>query len=183
MRIPQETSFSTRCQISHRPPYRRGEPAFYYCGKCKSLYVRNAPPEDAGADAQISCCGSWLPQLSLCTDPELVREHSLDFVVFGGFEKNAVRIRVASGLHPMKEDHKIEWMYLKTYQGGILKYLPEHSRSMAAFALADEDAYVYCDRDVCRMGREHCQFVCKRGFTAYAYCSRHGLMRLELDGF
>ena len=51
-----------------------------------------------------------------------------------------------------------------------------------ARALADEDAYVYCDREVCRMGHEYCQFECKRGMVLYAHCTVHGLFRLPLHG-
>lgn len=179
---PTET-FSTRCRISHRPSYQTQEPAFYRCDTCGSLIVLNNLPGSQAAPPQISCCGKAMKQLSVCTDPEILREHEMSFTVFGGFEKNAVRISVDGNLHPMRDDHRIEWIYLRTYQGGILKYMPLKSRSFANFALGDEDAYVYCDRDVCRMGREHCQFACKRGNIAYAYCSRHGLMRLELIGF
>ncbi len=179
---PQETC-STRCRISHRPAYRTSEPVFYRCEQCGSLIVLNAIPDGQAAPPEICCCGEKMPQLQVCKDPEILKEHEMAFTVYGGFEKNAVRISVDGNLHPMRGDHRIEWMYLRTYQGGILKYLPEGGRSVANFALGDEDAYVYCDRDVCRMGREHCQFVCKRGNIAYAYCSRHGLMRLELNGF
>ena len=106
----------------------------------------------------------------------------MGFVVFGGFENSSVRITVDRGNHPMQPEHRIEWIYLRTYQGGQLKYLPEKSRSAAHFSFADEDAYVYCDREICRMGREHCQFECKRGMTAYAFCSVHGLIKLVLTG-
>ncbi len=180
--LPQET-YSTRCRISHRPSYQTEEPAFYRCDTCGSLIVLNIPPNSQAAPPHISCCGKEMRRLAVCKDQEILKEHTMAFTVFGGFEKNAVRISVDGNLHPMRGAHRIEWMYLRTYQGGILKYLPEGTRSFANFALGDEDAYVYCDRDVCRMGREHCQFVCKRGNIAYAYCSRHGLMRLELMGF
>ena len=80
----------------------------------------------------------------------------------------------------MTGDHRIEWIYVYDFQGGQFKYLPQGLSSRANFAFADEDAYAYCDRPICRMGREHCQFQCKRGLIFYAYCSMHGLFKLEI---
>lgn len=113
-----------------------------------------------------------------CDSGTLSQEHQLDYTVFGGFQHNTIRVAVGEGTHPMNAGHHIEWIYLYTYQGGQMKYLPLKGPSSALFSLAEEDAYVYCDRPVCRMGWEHCQFQCKRGHIAYAYCNEHGLYRL-----
>ena len=202
MRIPQADNFSTRCRISHRPPFRTQEPLFYRCSHCGSLtvFTRPAPdhPEASGKAARpgtagksvraesagclpvLFCCGEELSPLPVCHDPKILEEHKIEFTLFGGFEKNAARITVGSGIHPMRGDHRIEWVYAGGFQGGQLKYLPAGGSSKAQFAFADEDAYAYCDRPVCRMGKEHCQFQCKRGLIFYAYCSRHGLFRLEI---
>ena len=182
MRYPVQEHYSTRCLISHRPPFRTGEPLFFRCGSCGSVYVVNSSGNRLDTAPEVRCCGNDLRALVSSQDPKAIEEHRLDFVVFGGFDGNAVRITVDGGLHPMEDGHRIEWVYLRTFQGGQLKYLPEKGRSIASFAFADEDAYVYCDREVCRMGREHCQFECKRGLVLYAYCSAHGLFRLELKG-
>ena len=181
MRYPSAEHYSTRCPISHRPAFRTEEPLFCRCPVCGTVFVASTPQKEQSRPA-VSCCGNAMEPLEICRDESLAGEHEMRFVVFGGFEKSAVRIAVDGGNHPMDPEHRIEWMYLRTFQGGQLKYLPERSRSMMQFAFADEDAYVYCDRDVCRMGREHCQFECKRGMVAYAYCSRHGLFRLPLTG-
>ena len=45
------------------------------------------------------------------------------------------------------------------------------------FALADTDAFCYCDEDPCL----ECVFRCKRGFTAYIYDPKAGLVELPLD--
>ena len=50
-------------------------------------------------------------------------------------------------------------------------------RSPLVFALADEDAYAYCDEDPCL----ECIFMCKRGFVFLAYVEGFGLVRLPLE--
>lgn len=178
-------NYSTRCLISHRPGFLTEEPLFYRCPECGSLMVASSLRQEPGSPARepsILCCGKTLSPLPVTTEPELADAHPMGFVIFGGYERNSVRIQVEGGFHPMEKDHRIEWIYLRTFQGGQLKLLPPGSRSFANFSFADHDAFVYCDRDICKMGREHCQFLCKRGMVAYAFCSRHGLFRMELDG-
>lgn len=182
MRYPVQEQYNTRCLISHRPPFRTNEPLFFRCNSCGTVYVVNSSGERLNTTPEVRCCGNDLHALATSQDPKAMEDHRFDFVVFGGFDRNAVRITVNGGTHPMEEGHRVEWVYLRTFQGGQLKYLPEKGRSIASFAFADEDAYVYCGRNVCHMGREHCQFECKRGMVLYAYCSIHGLFRLELKG-
>lgn len=182
--------YSKRCLISHRPPFRTGEPAFYRCSCCGSLTIRNMPAErpaegtagTGSVSTAVTCCGSALEPLVPRLADESDGEHTISFTVFGGFEENALRVLIGDGSHPMQPDHRIEWIYVRTFQGGQLKYLPARGRAAAVFAFGDEDAYVYCDRGICRMGKEHCQFSCKRGNVVYAYCTTHGLLRLEMDG-
>ena len=185
MRTTSSEHYSTRCLISHRPDFMTGDPLFYRCPQCGEIIIANSSQHGRGvADKApfVSCCGVQCVPLEVCTDPELCGSHPMRFVVFGGYERNSVRIEVESGFHPMEAGHRIEWIYMRTFQGGQLKMLPSGARSFASFSLADYDAFVYCDRDICRMGREHCQFLCKRGMVAYAFCNRHGLFKLVLDG-
>ena len=177
-------SYSTRCTISHRPAFMTGEPLFYRCLVCGEILVANQTVLEDGYShrpPQVVCCGTPCLPLALCEDRALLDSHRMSFVIFGGYDRNTVRIEVDHGFHPMEADHRIDWIYLRTFQGGQLKRLPPRSRSFVNFSLADHDAFVYCDREICKMGREHCQFLCKRGLCAYAFCSRHGLFRLVLD--
>ena len=62
----------------------------------------------------------------------------------GGYNDNAVRVSWKMkpyGRHP-------EWIYLKTFTGGYLKYVMEGKHSPMVFALADTDAFCYCDEDL-----------------------------------
>ena len=65
---------------------------------------------------------------------------------------------------------------MKTFTGGQIKYLNSSKKSVI-FALADEDAYVYCDENPCL----ECTFRCKRGFEIYAYFKLIGLIKVPLD--
>jgi len=173
-------AYKTNCRISHRPVYRTEEPVFFRCPVCGSVIVKHIPKDGIQSDNEILCCGTKMIKLELTQDPQLKKEHEMAFAVFGGFFKNTIRLTVDDGMHPMDDDHHIEWMYLRTYQGGQIKYLPLHRSSAAMFMMAEEDSYVYCNREVCRMGWEHCQFQCKRLNIGYAYCNKHGLFRIVL---
>jgi len=108
----------------------------------------------------------------------LAAEHRPHLVVTGGFDANQIQVKVGEPPHPMNATHAVEWIYLHTFQGGQIKFINGLTTPTATFALADEDAYVFCDRPVC-LGRR-CKFNCKKGFTAYAYCNRDGLWRTTL---
>ena len=65
-----------------------------------------------------------------------------------------VTVTVGEVLHPMADEHSIEWVYLETTNGGQLKKLD--GEPVAVFKLDTEKA------------------VC-----AYAYCNLHGLWKIE----
>ena len=46
---------------------------------------------------------------------------------------------------------------------------------VVTFAMADEDAFVYCDRPICKIVKAHCMFQCKQGLVIYVYCNVHVL--------
>ena len=50
-------------------------------------------------------------------------------------------------------------------------------RPPMVFALADTDAFAYCDEDPCL----ECVFRCKRGFIIYVFDERAGLIEVPLD--
>ncbi|HPE15836.1 MAG TPA: desulfoferrodoxin family protein [Oscillospiraceae bacterium] len=169
--------YSTACMISHRPGWRGADPRFYRCGSCGALGVEFG----AEARALMPCqCGGSRELLAPSADADPAEAHRITYVIFGGAEHNAIRVWVEEGRHPATQEHHIAWIYLRTYTGGQLKFLLPGEKPTATFALADEDAYAYCDRPVCRMGRGNCQFQCKRGYQVYACCSVHGLRELRL---
>lgn len=198
--------YHTECMMSHVPPYQTMEPEFWRCSICGSVYVRyrrksvdtventrqdlrkmtsddrmGDVPEKEGGEMAGICCGHPLTKLLPCQDKQQIADHQMQYFIFGGPEHNTIRVEVADAGHPMTEEHHIEWIFLYTYQGGQMKYLPSGKRAKAAamFSMAEEDAYAFCGREICRMGWEPCHFQCKRGHAAYAYCSRDGLFRLQ----
>ena len=97
----------------------------------------------------------------------------ITYQITGGYNDNAVRVSWKMkpyGRHP-------EWIYLKTFTGGYLKYVMEGKHSPMVFALADTDAFCYCDEDPCL----ECVFRCKRGFIIYVYDRQTGLVAVPLD--
>lgn len=169
---------STRCKISHRPPFRSAEPKFYRCGQCQNLIIQAS----AGAETlTCTCCNRTMERLNAVNQRNISDEmHRIEYIISGGWERNAVKASIGRIPHPMTREHHIEWVYFYTFQGGQLKYLAQEKPPEAIFAMADEDAFVYCDRKVCKMGNDQCQFQCKRGLVLYAYCNIHGLQMIRL---
>ena len=181
----------TRIRNSTKPTFWEKRPVFFLCPVCRNLVVQQT---QKGERLEVSCCGQRLQPLvehtggaqagegADATDAGLALEHRLSVVVSGGFSSNAATITVGDegAFHPMTQEHYIEWIYLYTFHGGQLRFLRPGGKvsqqARVVMALAEEDSYVYCDREVCKV----CKFNCKRGFTAYAYCNVHGLWRFQL---
>jgi len=177
LKSEHELPFGTACLISHRPCYRSAEPRFYRCERCGFLAVTFQAENPL--HSRLCCCGGQINELVAAPETGALR-HEIEYVIFGGYEHNAIRITVDNNLHPMTKEHQIQWIYLYTFEGGQLKFLSPGQMPVATFAMADQDAYVYCGRDICRMGREPCQFQCKRGHIIYVFCSLHGLQELRI---
>lgn len=75
-------------------------------------------------------------------------------------EKDGSRItvRVGSVLHPMSEEHSIDWIFLETKTGGQFVKLSPTTQPVAEFVLSDQDEAV----------------------AAYAYCNLHGFWKTEI---
>ncbi|WP_192458181.1 desulfoferrodoxin family protein [Musicola keenii] len=164
---------STRIRNSTKPAFNTPAPAFYRCDHCHRLVIAVQPTSPLSC-ASFSCCGAPMTALALQdADSPLAALHQPHMKVSGGFDANVLSVTVGEPLHPMAVEHHLEWIYLYTFQGGQLKFLKPGGKPGATFSLADDDAYVYCDRPVCKGSR--CKFNCKRGFSAFCYCSQHGL--------
>lgn len=111
------------------------------------------------------------PLLSRADLPEGVH---IDYRIDGGFNNNVVKVTwdIDRGV-----DCRIEWVALKTFTGFQLKYVTPKKRSPLVFALADEDAFQYCNKAPC----EECTFKCKLGFVAYVKVSDLGIVRMPLE--
>lgn len=125
----------------------------------------NDDPGETGDDEAL--CRAQL--LDLEDVPEGV---FLDYSIVGGYNNNAVEFswRIDDPAY------SLQWAALKTFTGMQLKYVTPKKRSPLIFALADEDAYVYCDESPCL----ECIFMCKRGFVLYARINGLGIVKIPL---
>ena len=98
----------------------------------------------------------------------------VDYQINGGFNNNAIYLKwhIAD-----RQKYQLTWVALKTFTGMQLKYVMPKKYSPLLFALADEDAFVYCNKTPC----EECAFRCKSGFVFYANIKGLGIVRLSVD--
>ena len=70
-------------------------------------------------------------------------------------------------------EHDIEWIYIRSVMGGQMKIIRPERDAHVLFAMAEDDAYMFCTNDPCIM----CSFGCKIGFEFYAYSRSEGLLK------
>ena len=69
--------------------------------------------------------------------------------------------------------HDIEWIYVRSVMGGQIKMIKPERDAHVLFAMAEDDAYMFCTNDPCIM----CSFGCKIGFEFFAYSRSEGLLK------
>ena len=167
--MSNQTFGPRRCRDSRKPSLGQcPQVAFYVCPTCQNVYVQI---NDKNLTIpQLSCCGEMVSRVvpQLLTD--LDGEQLIDYKIVGGYNDNAIQVFWKMGITP-------RWCYLKTFTGGTLKYILPRKRSPLVFALADLDAFAYCDKDPC----VECTFRCKRGFELFVYTEEKGLIQVPLD--
>ena len=119
---------------------------FYKCSHCGNIiaYVEEKGP-------QVICCGEEIKELVPKTADSATEKH----VPVVSVEGNLVTVTVGSTLHPMAEEHSIQWIALETEQGNQRKTLKPGQEPVAVFALTPGDKVV----------------------AAYEYCNLHGLWK------
>lgn len=122
---------------------------FCICNNCKAI-VGVIEEGDCG----IECCKKEMTELVPNT-VEASQEKHLPVVEI---KDNIVTVTVGQNLHPMEDEHKIQWIYLRTDQGGQRKNLINQKEPVVKFALTKEDKPV----------------------SVYAYCNLHGLWKTNI---
>ncbi|WP_211285118.1 hypothetical protein [Sporomusa acidovorans] len=158
-----------RSRASRKPWPECPDIIIYRCGHCGKLYQGLGGDQPAQA---LSCCNMTMECLSPLHIEDVMPEFNVDYKIVGGFNQSAVQV-----FWETKPEDKPEWILLKTFTGGYIKYVASKKRPPLVFPLADEDAYVYCDRQVC----QECVFRCKRGFMIYLYSKTRGLLEIPLE--
>ena len=117
---------------------------FFVCDHCENIiaFVKNC-------GAAVSCCGEKMRELIPCTAGTSPEKHVPVYTVAG----NVVTVDVGAVLHPMNEEHHIEWISLQTKYGNQRKELCPTGEPSVSFAINEKDAVE----------------------TVYAYCNLHGL--------
>lgn len=126
----------------------------------------------APTNLSLSCCGAAMERLSELSHDNMPTCINISYEVVGGFNNNALRVFWATS----GKEGIPRWFALKTFTGLQFKYIIPSKKPPLVFALADEDAYAYCDEDPCVC----CTFHCKRGFVLYAYVENMELITLPL---
>lgn len=152
-----------------KPKVMGPEIQFYKCSSCESV---------------IQIIGSLIDDFTCCSDNmmkpivpidygEIKGRIIINYQIIGGYNDNAVKVY----WEILEKKDNIEWIYVKTFTGGQIKYVTNPNKTSFIFALADEDAYVYCDEDPCL----ECTFRCKRGFEIFIYLKTSGLIKIPIE--
>lgn len=124
------------------------ENRFYICPVCGNIV---GLVHDAGVP--LMCCGKKMVKLEAGAVEASTEKH----IPVCSVEGDKVNVEVGSVLHPMTEEHLIQWVYLRTDRGGQRKALTAGSEPKVSFALCDE-----------------------KPLAVYAYCNLHGLWMAEI---
>lgn len=167
----EQTFGPRRCRDTRKPLADQcPDIVFYRCAECGALFQMTGAHQE---EKEIICCGGKVKRLE-CSDTQAASDSiKINYQITGGYNDNAVRVFWKAE----KAEYNPEWIYLKTFTGGYLKYVAESKRAPMVFALADTDAFAYCDEDPCL----ECVFRCKRGFIIYVYSKSAGLIEVPLD--
>lgn len=116
------------------------EMKFYRCARCGKII---AVVKDTVVPTM--CCGEKMQEIVPGTTDAAVEKHVPVYEVKDG----KVFVTVGSVIHPMAEEHYIEWIALETKCGNQRKALKPGMEPKACFALCDGDeveaVYAYCN--------------------------------------
>ena len=113
---------------------------FLICEKCGNMV---AVVKESGVP--VMCCGQKMSELVPGAVDASVEKHVPEFTVKG----NVVEVVVGSVIHPMTEEHFIEWISLQTKFGNQRKQLKPGQDPKVCFKICEGDeveaVYAYCN--------------------------------------
>ena len=121
---------------------------FYICEHCGNIVEMI---HDSGVP--IMCCGQKMTRLEPGTTDAAVEKHVPVFKTDG----SKVSVQIGEVIHPMVEEHFIQWIAIETKKGTQRKTLKAGDEPKATFALTDDDELI----------------------AVYAYCNLHGLWKAQ----
>lgn len=165
-----EQKFGPRRSRETTKPRCACPPLFFYaCNVCGNMYQNLSGRKSAS----LACCNEVMQELPVLQAEDVRHAIHIDYKITGGYNENAVEVY----WQICDPSMQVRWVYLRTFTGGMLKYAVHPEKHSFIFALADEDAYVYCDEDPCL----ECTFRCKRGFEIYIALNGNMLVCLPLE--
>ena len=121
---------------------------FYYCETCKKLVQ-----VQTNGGGQLVCCGKPMVELKANSTDAAGEKH----VPQAELKGDVLSVWVGSVMHPMTEEHLIQWVYVETKKGGQFRYFSHNDEPKAEFIIAPGDQAV----------------------AVYEYCNLHGLWKTE----
>ena len=103
---------------------------FLKCKGCGKIVL-----EIKGSSCPTKCCGEPMEEMIPGMTEGAGEKHIPDCDLDG----NTLRVQVGSVLHPMLEEHHIEWVAVQTKEGFQLKELQPGKEPKADFILTEDD--------------------------------------------
>lgn len=123
---------------------------FYECQTCKNMitHLKKSP-------INVVCCGREMTKIVPNTQEAATEKHIPEVTI----TKNTVEVVVGSVVHPMTEEHYIDWIALETENNKTqIVHLSKTGEPKCVFNLSDND----------------------KAKTVYAFCNLHGLWKQDL---
>lgn len=121
----------------------------YYCKHCKNLLLTMN-------DVKVTpvCCGETMIELKANSVDAALEKHVPSVRIDG----NSVDVVIGETVHPMLQEHYIEFILVETNKNTYIKYLKPLEEPKAHFILNQDEKVV----------------------VVYEYCNLHGLWKKEL---
>ena len=125
---------------------------FYKCSHCGNLIIKITSSE-----VSLICCNEEMEVLVPNSSDTKGEKHIP--VVIKKDDNKLIDVKVGEDMHPMTEEHFIEWIYIETKSGNQLKYLKPSMKPVGTFIITKDDELL----------------------NVYAYCNLHGLWVLNVN--
>lgn len=120
---------------------------FYRCRHCGNVIIKLHD-----SHVPVVCCKEEMAILTANTEEASFEKH---IPIIRGTE-TVTEILIGETLHPMTEDHAIEWIYVETRQGGYIHNLKPTDEPKIQTVMKQDDI-----------------------LAVYSYCNLHGLWQMK----
>lgn len=127
------------------------ETKFFFCKHCGNVVVKVV---DSGVTPL--CCGEEMIELVPNTVDAMVEKH---LPAIEHLDGGSLRVKVGTEPHPMTPEHHIDFLFVETENGNIIRYLNPTGKPLADICICNE-----------------------KPVAVYAFCNLHGLWKLDLRG-